>query len=163
MGRKKNMKPRKKYRPKPIASWLSAEDRTAIELIGYYFAPKLAAGIFDEIDANTTAYTLNLARKMAVDADYQAMITFCDTAMSAFLSVRQRFERLGKWGASGQELLILEEHLPNIAAWFVLQPVHRIETARRYVLRINAKMMQENLLFADITQSGKIENAVKAA
>lgn len=156
-------KPRKKYRPKPVATWLSAKDRTAVELIGYYFAPKLAAGLFDEIDANTTAYTLNLARKMAVDADYQAMISMCDTTMSAFLSIRQRFERLGKWGASGPELLILEEHLPNIAAWFVLQPVHRIEEARRYVLRINAKMMQENLLFADVTGSGRFENEVKAA
>lgn len=156
-------KPRKKYRPKPVASWLPAEDRRAIEIIGHYFAPKLAAGLFDDIDANTLAYTLNLVRKMAVDADYQGMITVCDITMTAFLGIRQRFERIGKWGATGPELLLLEEHLPHIAAWFILQPVHRIEEARRYVLKINARMMQEGLLFADITHNGQIENAVKSA
>lgn len=157
------MSKRKKYRPKPIASWLPPEQRRDIEIIGHYFAPKLAAGMFDDMDGNTLAFALNVAHKMAVDTGYQAMINMADVAMQSFLGIRQRRERVGKWGAAGEELLILEEHLPNIASWFITRPVHRIESARKWVYEQNDKMIKAGVLFADIADDGRLENTVKAA
>lgn len=156
------MRKRSAYRPRPVTAWMPHSDRRNIELMAYYLAPKLAAGLFDDVDGNTLAYTLNLARTLAVNGGYLAMVSTIDTAMQAFLGIRKRKERLGKWGAAGEELLILEEHLPNIAAWMVIQPVHRIEAARHYVLRINEKMRDSGALFADVTSDGDLENVVAA-
>lgn len=155
------MRKRSKYRSKPVADWMPARDRHNIETMAHFLAPKLAAGLFDDIDGNTLAYTLNLAHKLAADGGYMDMLRTVDVAMEAFLSVRRRKERIGKWGAAGEELLILEEHLPNIAAWMVQQPVHRLADARAYVLRINEKMRSQGALFADITSDGKLENVVE--
>lgn len=156
----RNAKPRKPYRAKPIQSWLPAALRHDIEIMAHFLAPKLAAGMFDDIDGNTLAYMLNLARRIAIEGGYTSMITMADTTMHAFLAVRQRRERLGKWGAAGEELLVIEESLPNIATWLITQPVHRILAARAWVLKANATMARMGALFAEVSDDLRIENPI---
>jgi hypothetical protein len=60
-------KPRRKYRPRPVQTWLPGNIRTDIEIMGFFFSNKLASGTFDAIDSNTVAYLLNVCHKMAVD------------------------------------------------------------------------------------------------
>lgn len=156
----RNAKPRKQYRPRPLQSWIPTTLRNAVEIMAHFLAPKLAAGLFNDVDGNSLAYMLNVSRRMAVEGGYQNMISMVDVCMEAFLGIRKRKERIGKWGAAGEELLVLEETLPNIAAWFLTQPVHRIERARQFVLAVNQKMMAVGALFADVTDSGQLENLV---
>ena len=156
----RNTKPRKPYKPKPVAHWFGRDARNDIEIMAHYFAPKLAAGLFDTVDGNTLAYLLNLCRRIAVMSHYQSMVVTTDVCMEAFLSIRQRHDRTGKWGASGEELTILEEALPHIGQWIFTQPVHRVEKAREFVLKVNKKIQLAGALFADVTDDGRLENLV---
>ena len=156
----RNAKPRKPYRARPVQSWLPADLRNDIEIMAHFLAPKLAAGMFGDIDGNTLAYMLNLARRIAIEGGYTSMINMADTTMHAFLGVRQRRERLGKWGAAGEELLVIEESLPNIATWLITQPVHRILAARAWVLKANATMARMGALFAEVSDDLRIENPI---
>lgn len=158
----RNAKPRKHYRPKPVQSWIPDNLRHDIEIMAHFMAPKLAAGLFDDIDGNTLAYMLNVARRIAIEGNYLDMISMTDVCMEAFLGVRKRKERIGKWGASGEELIVIEESLPNIASYLLTQPVHRIEQAGKFVLKVNRKIMESGAIFADVTDSGQIENLVIA-
>jgi len=156
----RNAKPRKPYRARPVQSWLPADLRHDIEIMAHFLAPKLAAGMFGDIDGNTLAYMLNIARRIAIEGGYTSMISMVDTTMHAFLGVRQRRERLGKWGAAGEELLVIEESLPNIATWLITQPVHRILAARAWVLKANATMARMGALFAEVSDDLRIENPI---
>lgn len=71
--------------------------------------------------------------------------------------------KTGKWGASGEEFQTLRKHLGNLADYFARQPVHRIESARQWVLRINKKMQEAGALSADIGDDMELENVVRAA
>lgn len=151
-------KPRKKYRPRPIQTWLPGSVRTDIDIMGFFFTQKLASGTFDAIDSNTVAYLLNVCHKMAVDTNNCEMIATCDEAIEAYRSIRRRHDRTVKYGASGPELLTLESAMPLIANYFTTSPQHRLAQAREYVLRVNEQMRASGVVYADISKDGRLEN-----
>ena len=151
-------KPRKKYRPRPIQTWLPGNIRRDIEIMGFFFHRKIASGTFDAIDSNTVAYLLNVCHKMAVDTNNTAMIATCDEAIESYRGIRRRHDRTGKYGASGPELITLESTMPVIANYFTTSPQHRIDQAREYVLRVNEQMRARGVVYADISKDGRLEN-----
>lgn len=156
-------KPRKKYRPRPLQTWLPGNIRVDIEIMGYFFTDKLARGTFDEIDSNTVAYLLNVCQKMAVDTHNSAMLAHCDAAIAAYIGIRRRHDRTGKYGATGPELVTLRETMPAIANYFTTSPQHRLEQARAYVLRVNEKMRAAGVLYAEPAKDGTLNNVEMAA
>ncbi|MBZ0105412.1 MAG: hypothetical protein K8H84_07245 [Sulfuricella denitrificans] len=156
-------KPRKKYRPRPIQTWLPGHIRTDIDIMGFFFTRKLASGTFDAIDSNTVAYLLNVCHKMAADTSNTDMIATCDAAIEAYRSIRRRHDRTGKYGASGPELITLDAAMPAIANYFTTSPQHRIDQARQYVLRVNEQMRAMGVVYADIAKDGRLENVEVAA
>ncbi len=157
------MRKRSRYRPKPVMTWMPTSDQMNIAIMTYLFDDKLARGEFDDIDGNTLAFLLNVARKLANDANNQEQIERADKAMEAFLGIRQRRERTGKWGANGEELVSMREHLPPLADYMTSQPVHRLQAARSYVLKVNRRMHEEGALFADVEVDGSLVNVRRAA
>lgn len=157
------MRKRSKYRPGPIAAWLPQSDRMTIEIMSRVMVDKLASGLFDELDANTVAYELNITRRLAVIGGHDAIRKNTDACMTAFVGIRQRQMRTGKWGATGEEFQTLRQHLGGLADYFSRQPVHRIESARQWVLAINAKMKAAGVISADVGEDGRLENRVEAA
>jgi len=118
--------------------------------------------VFDEVDSSTMAYLLNVGRRLAVFGNRQDMIEKADICMAAFLAIRQRHISLGKWGAAGAELVSLRLHVPDLADYFNAQPLHRLETARKWVMQANERMKAEGLLSADVREDGRMENGVRA-
>lgn len=157
------MRKRSHYRPGPIHAWLQKSDRTTIQIMSHVMVDKLAAGIFDEIDANTMAYELNIARRLAVIGGHAVTVDDVDECMSAFTAIRRRHVRVGKWGANAKELKTLRTLLGSLADYFSRQPVHRVEVARQWVLAVNRKMQAAGALSADIGDDMRLENIVEAA
>lgn len=153
----------RKYRPGPVHSWLPREHRTTIQIMSHVMVDKLAAGLFDELDANTMAYELNIARRLAVIGGHHEMRNNADECMESFTAIRQRESRTGKWGASGDEYQTLRQHLGPLADYFSRQPVHRVEAARQWVLSANRKMMEAKVISADVSEDFRLENLVEAA
>lgn len=156
------MRKRSRYRPGPVAAWLPKADRVNIETMSRFIVDKLAAGLMDELDANTVAYELNIARRLAVIGGHEAARQVADECMAAFISIRQRNLRSQKWGATGEELQTLRNYLGDLSEYFSRQPVHRIESARQWVLAMNQKMKAAGVISADIMDDGKMVNEVKA-
>ena len=157
------MRKRSKYKPGPVLSYLPKSDRMTIEIMSHVMIDKLVSGIFDELDANTIAYELNITRRLAVIGNHEPIKQAADECMSAYQSIRARQLRTGKWGANGEEYQTLRKYLGDLSDYFARQPVHRIESARQWVLAINRKMQAAGALSADIGDDMKLENVVRAA
>lgn len=153
-----NKKPRKRRTIRPIQTWLPGNIRTDIEIMGFFFTNKLAAGTFDAIDSNTVAYLLNVCHKMAADTRNIAMTAACDAAIAAYIGIRLLYERTGQYGATGPDLVALRETMPVIANYFTTSPQHRLEAARAYVLRVNEKMRAAGVLYAEPGRDGTLNN-----
>lgn len=153
----------KKYHPGPVHSWLPRSDRMTIQIMSHVMVDKLAAGLFDDIDANTIAYELNIARRLAVIGGHESTRDDVDCCMAAFVGIRQRHLRVGKWGANADELQTLRTLLGSLADYFSRQPVHRVEVARQWVLAANLKMQAAGAISADIGENMKLENIVRTA
>lgn len=154
------MRKRSRYRPGPVHAWLPKAERTTIEIMSRVIVDKLAAGLFDEIDSNTVGYELNICRRLAAIGGHEAAIKQSDACIAAFVSIRQRQIRTGKWGATGDEFQTLRQHLGDLADYFSRQPVHRIESARRWVLAVNEKMKVAGVISADVGEDMRLENRV---
>lgn len=154
-------KRRKSYRgPKPVMSWLPRGERLDIAIMSHTMINKLASGLFDDLDANSMAYLINVVRRLGVQGGNQGVVDGADFCMEAFLAIRQRQLRMEVWGAAGPELVILKSFFPVLTRWFNAQPVHRIAYARIWVLEINQRMQAEGLLSADVRDDGRLENGV---
>lgn len=156
-------KPRKRRTIRPLQSWLPRNVARDIEIIGYFFTRKLASGTFDMVDSNTVAYLLNVAHKLAIDHGHDDMRGIADQAIAAYLGIRRRHDRTGKYGATGPELVTLRETMPAIAEYFATRPQHHLDAARHYVLRVNEKMRQAGMVYAEPTKDGRFENVEMAA
>ena len=155
-------KPRKKYRPRPVQTWLPPDIRMDIDIMSFFTADKLASGTFEAIDSNTVAYLLNVCHKMAVDTGNAAMTAACDAAIAAYIGIRRRHDRTAQYGATGPELVTLRETLPAIANYFTTSPQHRLEAARAYVLRVNEKMRAAGVVYAEPGRDGTLNNVEMA-
>ena len=156
-------KPRRKYRPRPLQTWLAPEIRIPIDIMGFFFTDKLASLTFDAIDSNTVAYLLNVCHKIAVDTRHAEMLSTCDAAIAAYIGIRRRHDKTGQYGASGPELVTLRETMPAIAHYFTTSPQHRLEQARAYVLRVNEKMRAAGMVYAEPGRDGTLNNVEMAA
>lgn len=157
------MRKRNHRKPRPLQTWLEKNVKTDIEIMGFFFANKLASGTFDAIDSNTVAYLLNVCHKIAVDYSHKEMIATTDSAIAAYIGIRRRHDKTGKYGATGPELVTLRETMPAIAEYFATRPQHHIEAARIYVLRINEQMRKSGIVYAEPTNDGRFENVEMAA
>jgi len=157
------MRKRSSYRPGPVAAWLPKSDRMTIEIMSHVMVDKLVSGLFDELDANTVAYELNICRRLAVIGNHHPIQQAADLCMTAYQGIRNRQLKTGKWGANGEEYQTLRKYLGELSDYFARQPVHRIESARQWVLAINKKMQAAGALSADIGDDMKLENVVRAA
>lgn len=155
-------KPRRKYRPRPVASWLQSSLRMDIEIMGFFMADKLARAEFDEVDSNTAAYMLNMCHWLATEAGNDDITAVCDRAIEAYIGIRKRRDRTGQYGATGDELVTLRETMPDIARYFTTVSQHRLAQARAYVLRVNEKMRAAGVVYAEPTRDGRLENCVRA-
>lgn len=130
----------KKRQPRPVMSWLPSSERTTLKIMAHVMIEKLAAGLFDEMDDNTLAYTLDVSLYLAMGNGNDEIVQDAESCLDVLREIRQRRQRVGKYGASGDEMEVLATRLDACVSYFVDQPVHRIEAARQRVLAANEKM-----------------------
>lgn len=112
-----NRKPRKKYVPKyanrtPINFKVSAGDDLDLKLIPHSELEKLRTGEADAYTINTLAFRINFGYVMAgevYDGHDARVVTLA--GLDALRCVKARFDRTGKYGASGEEFKRLGDAL----------------------------------------------------
>jgi hypothetical protein len=114
----RSTKPRKKYRPKyekgtlPITIRHSASDDTGLQLVPHTELDKLRDGTADEYTVNTLAFRINWGYVMAGEVfDAPEARELTQAGLDAVRSVKDRFARLGKYGATVEEFTHLGDAL----------------------------------------------------
>jgi hypothetical protein len=106
----KNKKPTKKYRmqPKypgalPITYRFSQSNELSLQLYPHTALSKFKDGTAEEADWHALAARLNLGNTLAYTHYEGEVKEMMDKAALALRSVRQRNEKMGKWGCTGDE------------------------------------------------------------
>lgn len=111
-----SQKPRKKYKPRPaimpVTHGISDESKRTLKLIPHAELLKLAAGEGTEGSWHDLVSRLNfgyvLAERNNFGMDLKAPLK---AALDAMVSIRERFDRVGKWGVSGDEQKLIGQAL----------------------------------------------------
>lgn len=161
MATKKHPKKRNKaYRPKNVMAYVKPAEQLDYKIMSFFFTHKLAAGTFQDLDGQKLAYMLNVAHTVAVRFKNELMIKKIEAAMEAYIGIRQRKERTGRWGAAGQEFLVLKSCSPGIAEYMITHPIHHILQAQDYVDKCQKKLRERRLLSADVDEHGNLINEI---
>lgn len=138
-----NRKPRKKYRPDPLRGKLpinirfGADAEIKLQLIPHQFLEQLRTGGFEEHMWHAMAARMNLGNTLAYTYFHDAREAM-DAACRALKSVWERFERTGKWGATGEEFGQLGDGL-NLTDDMQKQCTRReLDSAMEHVYRVAA-------------------------
>ncbi len=114
----KNKKPKKAYRPKcqpgqlPVTIRHSNTADTMLQMVPHEELEKLRQGQADEFTINTLAFRLNWGYVMAGEIfDNPEVREVMEVGLAAIRSVKERVDRLGKYGATGEEFRALGEAL----------------------------------------------------
>lgn len=117
-GMPSNKKPRKKYRPKyaqgqiPVTIRHNDEDDYYLRVIPHQELESLRNGQADEVSINTLTVRLNWAYVMAGEVfDNPEALVITEKGLAAIRAVIERFKRVGKCGATGQEFHDIGESL----------------------------------------------------
>lgn len=98
----------KAYRPcpqkLPMTIRFDSDDERALQLIPHTSLKALADGVAEEADWHTLACRLNVGYTLAKDYFSEEASGALKTALYAIREVRDRHERVGKWGATPDEL-----------------------------------------------------------
>lgn len=114
----KSSKPKKAYRPKypkgqlPIVFRHSAESDRMLQHIPHDELEKMRSGEADEYTINTVVYRLNWGYVMSGEVfDNPEARAVMETGLAAIRSIKERAQRLGKYGATGEEFYSIGEAL----------------------------------------------------
>lgn len=114
----KSSKPKRAYRPKyqpgqlPVTIRHSAKADTMLQMVPHEELEKLRQGEADEFTVNTLAFRLNWGYVMAGEVfDNPEVRAVMETGLAAIRGVKERVDRLGKYGATGEEFRALGEAL----------------------------------------------------
>lgn len=95
-------KPRKKYRPKPVARPLSVDQRRDLELAVRVHVNGVYEGRMSDASWNCLIAHFNVAFIASSEKDKEVYAQ-ADTALHALRSVKARHDRTGQWGCNGDE------------------------------------------------------------
>jgi len=144
-----NKKPRKKYRPKlvpllPKVFRQTHEADTMLKMIPHSELEKLRDGNADEGTWHTLVCRLDWGCFMSIDHFQNIEVNDAiQAALNSMRSIKARFERVGKWGMSGEEFL-------NIGAALNLVDDMQSQTTRREqeasfdaMMKLNKQLLKE--------------------
>ncbi len=111
------MRKRSKYRPKPVPALPkifrhNKESDIALQLVPHQELEKFKTGEADEITWNTVCFRLNWGYVMSGDHfDSVEARELMKQSLKAIRSVKDRHDRTGKWGTTGEEFNIIGQAL----------------------------------------------------
>ncbi len=111
------MRKRSKYRPKPVPALPkifrhNKESDIALQLVPHQELEKFKTGEADEITWNTVCFRLNWGYVMSGDHfDSVEARELMEQSLKAIRSVKDRHDRTGKWGTTGEEFNIIGQAL----------------------------------------------------
>ena len=113
-----NKKPKKAYRPKyqpgqlPVTIRHSAKADTMLQMVPHEELEKLRNGEADQFTVNTLAFRLNWGYVMAGEIFNNPDVrTVMEASLAAIRSIKDRVDRIGKYGATGEEFRAIGEAL----------------------------------------------------
>jgi hypothetical protein len=124
----RNKKPRKRHIAKPhqlpVTIRFNADDERTLQLVPHQELALLMAGDGTEQSWHTITCRLNIGMTLARIRDTGEEIVTMAQALDAVCDVSDRFKRIGKWGASGEEAKL-------IGAGLVLTDDMQLDSTRR--------------------------------
>jgi len=110
-----NKRPRKAYKQKltglPVVLRFNAEIERGLQLIPHAELLKLKSGEADEQTWHTLICRLNVGVTVAKNRGIPEAMQCARNGLDALLAVRERHNKTGAWGASGDELNAIGEAL----------------------------------------------------
>lgn len=135
----KSKKPRKPYRRKyvdgqlPITIRHSSSADNMLKMIPHSDIEKLRDGTADEYVVNTLTFRLNWGYVMAGEYFDTPEARACTEAgLAAIRSIKERHERLGKWGCTGPEFVAMGQAL-NLTDEMQAQTTRRQQRDAAYI------------------------------
>ena len=135
----KSKKPRKAYRRKYVDGQLPVTIRhshagdTMLKMIPHSDLEKLRDGTADDYAVNTLVFRLNWGYVMAGEYFDTPEARACTEAgLAAIRSIKERHERLGKWGCTGPEFAAMGEAL-NLTDQMQAQTTRRQQRDAAYI------------------------------
>lgn len=108
-------KPRKKYRPKagrtlPINIRFGADVEHTLQFVPHAELEKVRLGTSDEASMHTIIFRINIGYTLAGEF-FEGGRDVMEKALAAVKAMRERFERTGKVGATGEEFFAIGDGL----------------------------------------------------
>lgn len=135
----KSKKPRKAYKRKYVEGQLPITIRhtnasdTMLQMIPHSDLERLRDGTADDYVVNTLTFRLNWGYVMAGEYFDTPEARACTEAgLAAIRAVKERHERLGKWGCSGPEFVAMGEAL-NLTDEMQAQTTRRQQRDAAYI------------------------------
>lgn len=126
-------------RPRPVGHLLLPNQVTTIVLPAQMAVANLPLGCFSAASWHDLATFCDLVQLLAHAAGQEDVLALGQRVNETLLAIRARFDRLGRWGATGPEQIFLREAINPLDAFFRRQGTHQVRAA---LLRLDAAMKQ---------------------
>lgn len=139
-------KPRKPQRRRVDPGYLMSPNKiTQVSLIPHTALAKLRSGLFGAHEWREYGTFANVVQLLAQDRRNAEIIAHGASTNQALDSMRQRAQRLGRWGCSGDEYVALSSAINPMDDFLRTCTVDQVKRALERLDLANAEMRQKNV------------------
>lgn len=124
-----NKKPRKAYKPKPVVKPLGMRNAHMMEFPGYAASLVLGTDSLESQHIYDILANADMTRRIAPDG--HAILAIAQAMVYAIANIRERHQKTGKLGVSGDEFRVLREGIGKTMEYLRSVPNVAIERAAR--------------------------------
>ncbi len=124
----RNAKPRKPYRPKPVIKPLGIKNTLKLEMPGHIGLLALGRGWLDITHLRDIGSHVCLVERVAEATRQPEVASLARKAIAIFVRCEDRFERTGRPGTTGDEMIALRDIVSETLPWMTRQSnavIHR--------------------------------------
>jgi len=126
-----------RHRRRPVGHLLIPTQITRLVLPAHMAVANLPDGHFSIEAWHDIAGLCDVCQLLAHDAGLHEVVRIGEQANAALLSIRERHGRVGRWGASGPELLLLQQSVNALDTFLRRQTSDKV---RDVLLRLDAAL-----------------------
>ena len=137
--------PRCRRKPRELGYLLTPNQITELAMVPHMALEKLQMGIFGADDWNAYGCFANTVQLLAQEAGHTDVVAMGTATNLALHTMRQRAERLGKWGCSGPELTALRSAINPMDAFLRTRTTTQVRRALERLDKAMQAMTEQNV------------------
>jgi len=130
-----NKKPRKAYRPRDVIKPLGIKNTVKLEMPGHVGLLALGQGWLDITHLRDIGSHVCLVERVAEATGNADMASKARQAIAIFVRCEERFEKTGRPGTTGGEMITLRDVVSETLPWLTRQSNHHIARESQALLR----------------------------